>query len=167
MTGPPLRIKRPETATRDPPGTLARATRQGTQGVAPVIHGQVGAGDQDRCSRRPAAMPGDRTSKLVMRVRSPSSALLAPLQVKGVIRCFSLYLYDARSVVKANALQADNGQGRETSDGSRPRLLSGPCPLASNERIPDGIANHAERGGSAGHRHKEYEDWSADRVGSL
>ena len=34
-------------------------------------------------------------------------------------------------------------------------------PLASDERIPDGVAGHAEHGGEAGHRHKEYEDWSA------
>src|SRR5215469_10729727 len=40
-------------------------------------------------------------------------------------------------------------------------------PLASDERIPDGVAGHAEHGGKAGHRHKEYKDWSADRVSGL
>jgi len=65
-------------------------------------------------------------SELVMRVQFPSSALLAQLQVRGVIRRFSLYLYDARSVVKVNALQADSGQGRETRDSAtRSRLVSG------------------------------------------
>jgi hypothetical protein len=66
-------------------------------------------------------------SELVMRVRFPSSALLAQPQVRGVIRRFSLYLYDARSVVKVvNALQADSGQGRETRDSAtRSRLVSG------------------------------------------
>jgi hypothetical protein len=40
-------------------------------------------------------------------------------------------------------------------------------PLASDERIADGVAGHAEHGGKARHRHKEYKDWSADRVSGL
>jgi hypothetical protein len=51
-----------------------RATRQGAQRIATVTHGQVDADNQDRCSCRSADKSGDRTSKLVMRVRFPSSA---------------------------------------------------------------------------------------------
>jgi hypothetical protein len=60
-----------------PQGTSARAIRairRGAQGLTTVTHGQVDADDQDRCSRRSPGMPGDRTSKLVMRVRFPSPA---------------------------------------------------------------------------------------------
>ena len=39
---------------------------------------------------------GDRTSKLVMRVRFPSSALLIPRLVSRTFRWFSRYYYDAR-----------------------------------------------------------------------
>jgi hypothetical protein len=61
-------------AALNPRACNIRAIRRGAQGVATVTHGQVGAGDQDRHSRRSAANPGARTSKLVMRVRFPSSA---------------------------------------------------------------------------------------------
>src|SRR5215468_2776354 len=39
--------------------------------------------------------------------------------------------------------------------------------LAPDERIPGGVAGHAKHGGYAGHRHKEYKDWPADRVSGL
>src|SRR5215470_3683942 len=39
--------------------------------------------------------------------------------------------------------------------------------LAADERIPDGVAGHAELGGTAGHRHEEFEDRSADRFSYL
>src|SRR5712672_238082 len=39
--------------------------------------------------------------------------------------------------------------------------------LASDERIADGVAGHAEHGGKARHGHKEFKDWSADRVSGL
>ena len=73
-----LRIKRER--TRTPPSTLSachtRATCQGAHGVATVTHGQVGADNQERRSRRSAPRLSARTSKLVMRVRFPSPALL-------------------------------------------------------------------------------------------
>jgi hypothetical protein len=74
-------------AQAEHPGAChTRATRRGAQGVATVTHGQVGADDQDRRSRRSAAKLGDRTSKLVMRVRFPSSALMVPELLSGVFR---------------------------------------------------------------------------------
>ena len=69
----------PEVYTGSPghPGAChTRAIRRGVRGLATVTHGQVGADDQHRCSRRSAAVSGARTSKLVMRVRFPSSALI-------------------------------------------------------------------------------------------
>src|ERR1700745_2311889 len=39
--------------------------------------------------------------------------------------------------------------------------------LASDDRMADGVAGHAEHGGRARHRHKEFKDWSADRVSGL
>jgi hypothetical protein len=47
---------------------------QGAHGVATVTHGQVGADNQERRSRRSAPRLSARTSKLIMRVRFPSSA---------------------------------------------------------------------------------------------
>ena len=55
-------------------GTPPRATYVPAQRLATVTHGQVGANDQEQRSRRSSARLGDRTSKLVMRVRFPSSA---------------------------------------------------------------------------------------------
>jgi hypothetical protein len=53
----------------------ARATRQGAARSAAVTHGHSPTPDQDHRSRRSSCESGDRTSKLVMRVRFPSSAL--------------------------------------------------------------------------------------------
>jgi hypothetical protein len=69
---------------RDSGACHIRATRRGAQGVTTVTHGQLGADDQDRRSRRSATRPSARTSKLVMRVRFPSSALRSA-PVPGVI----------------------------------------------------------------------------------
>jgi len=57
--------------------------------------------------------------------------------------------------------QEDTGQRHQVS------TTYWACPLASDERIPDGVADHAEPSGSAGHRHKEYKDWSLVRVSGL
>ena len=82
---------------RERPGAChTRATRQGAQGVTTVTHGQVDAGEQDRRSRRSADIPGDQTSKLVMRVRFPSSALMVPRLISRIFRLFSRCCYDAR-----------------------------------------------------------------------
>jgi hypothetical protein len=73
---------------QEPGACHTRAIRQGAQGVATVTHGQVSASDQHRRSRRSARKPSDRTSKLVMRVRFPSSALKVSGLIKALIRVF-------------------------------------------------------------------------------
>lgn len=57
------------TWVRHPVACHGRATCRGAQGIATVTHGHVGADDQARRLRRSAAKQGDRTSRLVMRVR--------------------------------------------------------------------------------------------------
>src|ERR1700733_4885001 len=59
--------------------------------------------------------------------------------------------------------------GARLVDDLSPRWLAGlgRCPLASDERIPGGVAGHAEHGGQAGHRHEEYKDWLPVRVSGL
>jgi hypothetical protein len=71
-----------------------RATRQGAQRIATVAHGQVDADNQDRCSCRSADKSGDRTSKLVMRVRFPSSVLIFPAH-----SCYT----DSYSIISASS----------------------------------------------------------------
>src|ERR1700722_15490266 len=59
--------------------------------------------------------------------------------------------------------------GARLVDDLSPRWLAGlgRCPLASDERIPGGVAGHAEHGGQAGHRHEEYKDRLPVRVSGL
>jgi len=80
-------------AALNPRACHIRATCRSAQGSATVTHGQLGSGDQDRCSRRSAARPGDRTSKLVMRVRFPSSDTVIRSQKFQVCAVFRRLLY--------------------------------------------------------------------------
>jgi len=52
-----------------------RATYHGDQGSVTVTHGNSQHGDQDQCLRRSIMVPGSRSSKLVMPVRSRSPDL--------------------------------------------------------------------------------------------
>jgi hypothetical protein len=75
----------------------------------------------------------------------------------------------ATSAVKAIKMSAKLMSGQRTARGEAAGVAPDPeiAPLASDERIPDSVAGHAERGGRTGHRHEEYEDRSGDRVSGL
>ena len=49
-------------------------------------------------------MSGDRTSKLVMRVRFPSSALIVPAKVMAILRFLSRYFYEVCSGRRARCV---------------------------------------------------------------
>ena len=59
------------------------AAGQGVQESATVTHGHSPSDDRDRRSRRSAARPRNQTSKLVMRVRFPSSAPAAQSHISN------------------------------------------------------------------------------------